>query len=241
VGLQIEYCGEEYIPDSSKDFEIGREGDLVIDDNPVLHPKLLRLYFSADLWWIQNVGARLAAMLGTPDGSLNAWLGPQARMPMTVPELKVRFVAGPTTYELSFSLDPLPAGVAAGERAVDSEPTPDGLKFSFEQRLLLLALLEPVLCDRLKGVSSSLSSPELAQRLGWSLTKFNRKLDAICEKFEAAGVRGLHGSPDRLAFNRKARLIEYLLMTQYFTPADLKELRVYVAAQTAEYAIPVRS
>ena len=35
-------------------------------------------------------------------------------------------------------------------------------------------------------------------RLGWTLTKFNRKLDNVCQKLARHGVRGLHGSADRL-------------------------------------------
>jgi hypothetical protein len=227
--LRIEFCGEEYHPDPGEEFYIGRGGDLVIDDNPLLHPKILKLSFITEFWWIQNVGMRLAAMLATPDGTLNAWIGPGAQLPMVVSELMVRFIAGPTTYELAFVLDRVPAIGPRLEFATDDGTELDDVALSMEQRMLLLALIEPVISDRFKGVSSLLSSPELASRLGWSLTKFNRKLDAICEKFESVGVRGLHGAPDHLASNRKARLIEHLLATQYFVPSDLDELHAYLA------------
>ena len=63
-----------------------------------------------------------------------------------------------------------------------------------------------------------------ADRLGWTLTKYNRKLDNLCAKFEARGVRGLHGASDRLANNRRARLVEYAISAGLVTRADLAVL-----------------
>ena len=65
--------------------------------------------------------------------------------------------------------------------------------------------------DEGTGMSAIPSSTDAAKRLGWTNTKFNRKLDNVCEKFERMGVRGLHGDADRLAANRRARLLEYAL------------------------------
>ena len=65
------------------------------------------------------------------------------------------------------------------------------------------------------------SSAEAAERLGWTITKFNRKLDNVCQKLQRLGVRGLHGGPDRLASNRRTRLIEYAVATRLVTRADL--------------------
>ena len=36
------------------------------------------------------------------------------------------------------------------------------------------------------------SSADAAARLGWTVTKFNRKLDNVCQKLADAGIRGLH-------------------------------------------------
>ena len=65
------------------------------------------------------------------------------------------------------------------------------------------------------------TSSEAARRLGWTLTRFNRKLDHVCEKLERQGVRGLHGAPGRLASNRRARLVEYALASRIVTRDDL--------------------
>jgi hypothetical protein len=93
-----------------------------------------------------------------------------------------------------------------------------------EQHLLLLALAEPVLRSGVRGTATVPSSADVAGRLGWTVTKFNRKLDNVCQKLERLGVRGLHGGPDRLAANRKARLVEYALAVRLVGPEDLPAL-----------------
>ena len=65
------------------------------------------------------------------------------------------------------------------------------------------------------------SSADAARRLGWTITKFNRKLDNVCSKLADAGTRGLHGGPGKLASNRRARLVEHALSTRLVTEADL--------------------
>jgi hypothetical protein len=58
-------------------------------------------------------------------------------------------------------------------------------------------------------------------RLGWKLTRFNRKLDNVCQKLAAQGVRGLHGAPGQLASSRRARLVEYAIAVRMVTRDDL--------------------
>ena len=82
-----------------------------------------------------------------------------------------------------------PAGDEVGGDGRAVELTPD-------QKLLLVALCsppgdvrparpDPVVCRR-------------AERLGWTLTRFNRKLDNVCQKLADAGTRGLHGGVGRV-------------------------------------------
>ena len=49
----------------------------------------------------------------------------------------------------------------------------------------------------------------VARRLGWSITKFNRKLDNLCNRFAKLGVGGLRGSIDQLATDRRRRLVDH--------------------------------
>ena len=43
------------------------------------------------------------------------------------------------------------------------------------------------------GVADLPTNRHVADRLGWTITKFNRKLDTLCVKFEKLGVAGLRG------------------------------------------------
>ena len=65
------------------------------------------------------------------------------------------------------------------------------------------------------------SSSAAAARLGWTISKFNRKLDNVCDKLDRMGVQGLRGGPGKLATNRRARLVEYAVTSQVVTRADL--------------------
>lgn len=71
------------------------------------------------------------------------------------------------------------------------------------------------------GLSEIPSSADAARRLGWATTRFNRKLDNVCEKLDRIGVKGLRGGPGLLATNRRARLVEYAVASRLVTPADL--------------------
>ena len=65
------------------------------------------------------------------------------------------------------------------------------------------------------------SSNQAAERLGWTLTKFNRKLDNVCEKLARIGVSGLVGASGQSASSRRVRLVEYAVATRLITDADL--------------------
>lgn len=72
------------------------------------------------------------------------------------------------------------------------------------------------------GFSAIPSSAEAAKRLGWALTRFNRKLDNVCDKLDRVGVVGLRGGGvGKLATNRRARLVEHAVTSHLVTPADL--------------------
>ena len=60
-----------------------------------------------------------------------------------------------------------------------------------------------------------------AARLGWSLPKFNRKLDHLCEKLHRAGVAGLHGGLGTGAADRRRRLVDHALEARLVTTDDL--------------------
>lgn len=224
IGRQptIEFCGERTLVDRQP-FTIGRDADLVIeDDNRFLHRHFLSLASQQGVSLLANVGSRLTATVADREGRLEAFLAPGAVLPLVFDDTVVRFTAGPTTYELTIHLVE-PAFVAGRIDQNDSGDTTVGrVVMTPDQLRLILALAEPALRDRSRAGTTLPSSGDAARRLGWTTTKFNRKLDNVCQKLAAQGVRGLHGDPGRLASHRRARLVEYSLAVRLVTRDDLE-------------------
>lgn len=224
--LLIEFCGELIEVDPAEPFVIGRDGpeaNLLVDDNPYLHRRFLEITHRDGLWWLENVGNQLAATLGDAAGRLQSWLAPGGRLPLVFAVNTVRFTAGATSYEFQLSVEDAtfvggPEDLASGR---EGDTTLGRVDLTRDQRLLIVALAEPVLLRPEARRGELPSSAAAADRLGWPITKFNRKLDNVCQKLKREGVRGLHGEADRLASSRRARLVEYALATRLVTAADL--------------------
>jgi hypothetical protein len=218
---EIEYCGDRLCVDRSP-FTIGRDADLALDDlNRHVHRQFLRLSELQGMWLMTNVGSRLTATVSDVEGRLEAFLAPGGVLPIVLAETRVRFTAGPTTYEFTLHLDEPMFCSPAAEVDDDGETTIGRVLMTADQLRLILALAEPVLRGSGRAATSLPSNQEAARRLGWRLTRFNRKLDSVCQKLAARGVRGLHGEPGRLASNRRARLVEYAIAVRMVTQHDL--------------------
>lgn len=219
--LTVEFCGEIFPVVPGTPFVIGREGQLEIDDNPYLHRRFLQVSDHGSLWWLGNIGSALTATVADEQGSMQAWLAPGAQLPIVFDKTVVWFTAGPTTYELSILVQE-PPFMQVSEPASDTgDETIGPMTFTPDQHLLILALCESMLSDGARGAGSIPSSADAAKRLGWKLTKFNRKLDNVCEKLTRSGIRGLHGGSEKLAVNRRARLVEYALAARLVERSDL--------------------
>jgi hypothetical protein len=224
--LSVEFCDEWYVVDPSRPFIIGREGDLAVDDNLFLHRAFLQIQHADGLWWLVNVGSRLSATVCDATGGVQAWLPPRTSLPVVFDLTTVVFSAGPTTYEFflhsdrpSFRTVGVPADIAG-------ETTIGHVRFTDSQLELIVALCEPMLRRASSSASAEVpTSAEAAARLGWALTRFNRKLDNVCDKLDKIGVRGLRGDPDQRAASRRSRLVEYAISSRLVTPADLDRLR----------------
>jgi hypothetical protein len=219
--LRIEFCGEWYDVAAPAEFTVGREGDLVIDDNPYLHRRFLHIAEDQGMWWLANVGTLLSATVSDGSGGVQAWLAPGARLPIVFPQLQVMFSAGSTTYDLTVHSD----GEFYSSAAMHSGPagvtTIGVVPLTTSQRLLVLALAERVLRGDSPGRGEIPSSADAARRLGWSITTFNRKLDNVCEKLDKVGVRGLRAGGGKLATNRRLRLVEYAVSSRMVSSEDL--------------------
>jgi hypothetical protein len=224
AGLKVLFCGEEFPVLAGRQLTIGRCGDVEIDDNPYLHRTFLVLLEQGGLWWLSNVGSTLTATVADETGLLQAWLAPGARMPLALSRTVVWFTAGPTTYDFEILVDD-PAFVPLAPEPVEQDPgaemTVGRVSFTADQKLLMVALCEGSLSSSRPGTSAIPSSAAAAARIGWTVTRFNRKLDNVCQKLADAGTRGLHGGIGRLASNRKSRLVEHALSTRLVTANDL--------------------
>jgi len=224
MGVVVEFCGESYPVARGESLVIGREGNLVIDDNPYLHRRFLQVSHQDSLWWLTNLGAQLTATVADEQGSMQAWLAPGARLPVVFDRTYVWFTAGPTTYEFEIVLDGPPFVQLTQESGTVGAATIGRMVFTPDQKLLIVTLCEPALRRGTRGTASVPTSAEAAARLGWAMTRFNRKLDNVCQKLAKSGIRGLHGEPGRLAVNRRARLVEYALAARVVAKADLELL-----------------
>lgn len=224
--VTVHFCGERYPVAERVPFVIGRDADLSIDDNPYLHRQFLRIDQAAVGWTLSNIGDRLAATVVDPETRLEAHLTPGASLPLVFAHVRVTFSAGPTTYEVDIRnhQPPLRSLPTRPDSATEAGTTLGGAVLNDDQRLLLLALAEPRLRADGAGPWALPSTREAAARLGWTVTKFNRKLDHLCQKFARTGVRGLHGGPDQLASQRRSRLVEHAVASGLVTGHDLQLL-----------------
>ena len=222
--LLVDFVGELYHVEPGTHFSIGREGDLVLDaDNLFLHRRFLILEHDTGLWWVANVGSHIGATLTERSGTSRSWIAPGARVPLVFPEMAIVFTAGSTTYEILLTV-PLPGY----ETAQPPEPGPSQgettvgqVSLTPSQHLLILSLAEPWLRRTGTGPVDLPRNADAAARLGWTLTRFNRKLDNICYKLDRIGVKGMRGGPRSHASYRRTALVDYALTARIVTVEDL--------------------
>jgi len=230
--LRVEFAGEWYRLRPGETFVIGREGDLRVDDNPYLHRTFLRLQHSNGLWWLVNDGGRLSATLSDVDGRAQSWLAPGAQVPVVFGQMCLTFSAGSTTYEVFLFTDRAPflPPVELAPTRHSGDSTIGAVPLTPAQKLLILALSETRLRRIGSGAVEVPASSAAAARLGWNLTRFTRKLDNVCDKFDRIGVDGLRGGSDGYAVNRRVRLVEYAVTSLLVTAADLPLLDIEATA-----------
>jgi hypothetical protein len=221
--LVLEFCGERHNVAVENEFSFGRSGDLAVDDNPYLHRVMGVCAWRNGWWWLTNAGAHLPLQLQGQLGSASITLSPGGSVPLVLGPTIVRFAAGGTSYEIEIDVELAEPpghiqGISSGDTTIDAGDTP----LTADQLLLLIALAEPRLR---KGPSADLASnTELMGRFGWSVTKFNRKLDSICVKFSRRGVAGLVGTAERMAQGRRSALVDHVIASGMVTADQLSLL-----------------
>lgn len=227
--LIVDFVGEEHRLDPGDQLTFGRAGDIVVDDNRYLHRLLGRFDFRSGVWWLANTGSAVVLRVADRAGTSATTVAPGAVVPLGFHEMVISFTAGGASYELEVEICGLPAQELSAELPDDDAEhttTAASLPLTDEQRLLLVALAESWL--RADGQPGQLpTNRQIASRLGWSRTKYNRKLDGLCQKYARAGVAGLRGDAGALARDRRLRLAEHAVHTGVVTEVDLLLLEPY--------------
>jgi hypothetical protein len=221
--LVVEFVGEEYAVQRSEQFTFGRNGDLEIDANPYLHRLLgVFAYDTEHGWTLYNVGSSIAIDLSDSSSTSRMTVAPGTSVALSFEESILTFSAGPQTYELGVEVPQSREDFALGEPPSGTQTiSVSDMLLTPDQRLCLVGLAETRLVDRSAGAESIPTNRQVAARLGWKITKFNRKLDNVCDKFARAGVSGLRGDSSSLAIRRRERLVDHALTVGILTETDL--------------------
>ena len=222
--LLLDFVGELFRIVPGAPFQIGREGDLILDeDNLFLHRRFLIIEHDADLWWVANIGSRIGATITERSGTSRSWVAPGSRVPLVFPDMAIVFTAGSTTYEILLRV-PCPGYELSQTRDVapgTGQTTVGMVNLTRNQHLVTLALAEPWLRRTGTGPVDLPRNTDAAARLGWKITRFNRALDNVCDKLDRIGVRGMRGGLRIHASYRRTALVDYALTARLVTIEDL--------------------
>jgi len=222
VTLRVEFAGDTWDVAPEDELTFGRAGDVCIDEaNLYMHRVVGVVRCRNSQWWLHNASDWIELHVHTAKGSRHT-MAPNTRLALVV-DCEVRFAAGNANYMLDFK--PLVSDRSADLVKVIAD-APSTSQFGMivlndEQRLLLAALCEHRLGE---GDAELPANKVVAGRLGWSLTKFNRKLDYLCRQLEKEGVAGLRGGPGRRASSRRENLVDHAIATGLITVRDLHVL-----------------
>ncbi len=206
--LIVEHVGEERWVLPSDELTFGRSADLVVDANPYLHRILGRFRHDGRHWWMDNVGRSVALTVLASEELSSATVGPGSSAPL---------LAGPVAYELEVTLEDAERRADLGAVRGDSGPLVTlewgRVELNPDQIDLLSVLCETRLARPSDQWAPIPSNRTCAARLGWTLAKFNRKLDHLCERLQRAGVRGVHGDLGLSAVDRRRVLVDHVVRT----------------------------
>lgn len=214
--MHIEFAGEHRHLGQRDLLTFGREADLEIDSNVLLPLILGQVRCHSGVWWLTNNSQDIVLEVYDRNSLSRISVAAGAGVPISFLESSVRFIAGRAAYALEIR-------ITGGLLAAGAAPTSsrDRVALNEDQRLLLLALAEPLLRGEIAAGGRLPTNKAVAERLGWRMPKFNRKLDHLCLKFHKLGVVGLKGDQSSLAGNRRQVLIDHVLASDIIRVEDL--------------------
>ena len=219
--LIVEYESTKRVLTPQDVLDIGRDADLSLGNNPYLHRRLLRILYERDFWWLANVGNGIGATVYDQATGLQAWLGPASRLPLVFSRVTVAFTAGSCTYRLFLANDAPCWQEGIFEADPGGDTTVGQMGWTISQKLAVLALAESMLQKDGFGMVHIPSNAEAAERIGWAVKRFEKKIDNVCSKLDRLGVEGMRGGVRQHASGRRARLVEWAVSTGFVTSADL--------------------
>jgi len=222
--LHIDFAGELHQVEPGMGLTFGREADLYVDTNPYLHRRVGAFRQRAGGWWLSNIGSSIAIKVCDQSSPSRLTVAPGSSAPLPFQDAVVRFQAGSNVYNLRVSMPDSDLFSTDDPYAGPRMAPPERVPLNDEQRLLLVSLAELRLRDVGAPNSAIPSNRSAARRLRWSKTKFNRKLDNLCTKFERLGVGGLKGDSSDLASNRRELLVDHVLTVGLIGQSDLELL-----------------
>lgn len=220
--LTVEFLGTELTVHPEQTLTFGRSADLVLDgDNLFLHRVVGRFAWNGAVWILEHLGTRTRLVLRS--GRTVTTVAPGGSAALLSDESTVHCDAGAARYEFAVTIDLVtverPSPVVHGSRTVEF----GWFDLNDEQFELLVALASRYVTGR-DDLDQLPSNRSIAHRLGWSITKFNRKLDHLCAAAARAGVVGVSGDLGSAASQRRARLVEHAARLGMVTAADVDEL-----------------
>lgn len=222
--LVVDFAGSIIELKPGDQLGFGREADLSIDpDNPYLHRRVGMLTSVDGGWWVANTGSAIVLDVCDLSGTSRMSVAPGAVVPVAFVSAVIRFQAGRRTYELGLNQPGqerlhIEFDQFKGEKTI----TTSSVRLNPEQRLLLAGLARHRLANPAARRSQLATNKEVADSLGWTTVKFNRKLDYLCERFASLGVPGLVGQQGSFAGDRRERLIDHVLTVGLIDSTDLQ-------------------
>ena len=134
------------------------------------------------------------------------------------------FAAGKARYELTGALTRPPPPLELDGLGPTDTIDVGTVSLNDEQQLLVLVLGESLLRGSSGWPADMPSNRDAAARLGWTVTKFNRKLDYLCLRLADRGIAGLQAGTGERARGRRQLLVEHLVDRRVVQPADLDHL-----------------
>ena len=218
--LVVDFCEEVHVVAPGESLTFGRSADLSIDDNEFLHRNLGKFEKRDSTWWVANIGSQIEFDVFDRATRASARVTPGSTQAMPGSDVIIRFVAGPTSYELLVRC-PAPAPIETTE-STDTVSLAS-MAWTDDQRLLMTILAESLLRQPQAPLELP-SNKEAQERLGWSAAKFNRKLDNVCDRLTGSGVRGLEKGVNSRNNERRRILAETAVHRGILTQADLQRL-----------------